>query len=321
MTAGPGSCPVVDDHLVNRLAVVPSLEYVRDPERRLAGRQAHRAPGPPSRHVHEHPLPWWRLPLRRSASVSGRVRLTRSGAPTAAHPVRTRTPSLAATSPSGAGRRPTASCRPQSAGRTRRPPLVGSSGLLARPAQRPASRAPRARRTSASSGAGMAASSCAEGRTGRRRFLHHRAAVGQRLATIKQPTGRCAAGTRRPGAGSSGFAGCRDGPGRSPHQGSTGGWPRGAQPRRTFGVRLSALSIEEDQAGSAPVGGCLIAAQRSLTQRWTATWSRSAARRTGRCTLRPRRWCNSAHTCAGWWRTPVSCSMTSVMRSRSTAPL
>jgi hypothetical protein len=64
------------------------------------------------------------------------------------------------------------------------------------------------------------------------------------------------------------------------------------------------------------VGVCLIRGQRSLTQRSTATWSRSAARRTGRCTLQPSRWCNSAHTCAGWWRTSVSRSITSVMRSR-----
>jgi hypothetical protein len=46
---------------------------------------------------------------------------------------------------------------------------------------------------------------------GRRRFLHHRAAVRQRLATIKRLTGRRAAGTSRPAAGPFGFAGCRGG--------------------------------------------------------------------------------------------------------------
>jgi hypothetical protein len=43
---------------------------------------------------------------------------------------------------------------------------------------------------------------------GRRRFLHHRAAVRQRLATIKRPTSRCAARTSRPGAGCGGHGRC-----------------------------------------------------------------------------------------------------------------
>jgi hypothetical protein len=58
--------------------------------------------------------------------------------------------------------------------------------------------------------------------------------------------------------------------------------------------------VEEDQAGSAPLGLCRIRGQRSLTQRSIAAWSRSAARRLGRWTLQPRRWCSTAHTQAGW---------------------
>jgi hypothetical protein len=68
------------------------------------------------------------------------------------------------------------------------------------------------------------------------------------------------------------------------------------------------------------LGVCLIAGQRSLTQRSMAAWSRSAARRTGRCTLQPSRWCNSAHTQAGWCCTPVSRSITVAMRSRVPNP-
>ena len=61
---------------------------------------------------------------------------------------------------------------------------------------------------------------------GRRRFLHHRAAVRQRLATIKRPRGRCAARTSRPGAGCGGHGRCPCGPGRSPQPGSArSGWP------------------------------------------------------------------------------------------------
>jgi hypothetical protein len=74
--------------------------------------------------------------------------------------------------------------------------------------------------------------------------------------------------------------------------------------------------VEEDQTGSAPLGVCRICGQRSLTQRSIAAWSRSAARRLGRCTVQPSRWRSSAHTCAGWWRTPVSRLMTSAIRSR-----
>jgi hypothetical protein len=73
--------------------------------------------------------------------------------------------------------------------------------------------------------------------------------------------------------------------------------------------------VEEDQAGSAPLGVCLMAGQHSVTQRSMAAWSRSAARRWGRWTVQPRRWCSSAHTQAGWCWTPVSRSMTSAMRS------
>jgi hypothetical protein len=58
--------------------------------------------------------------------------------------------------------------------------------------------------------------------------------------------------------------------------------------------------VEEDQAGSAPLGVCRIRGQRSSTQRSIAAWSRSAARRTGRCTLQPSRWRSSAHAQAGW---------------------
>jgi hypothetical protein len=46
--------------------------------------------------------------------------------------------------------------------------------------------------------------------------------------------------------------------------------------------------VEEDQAGSAPLGVCRIRGQRSLTQRSIAAWSRSAARRLGRWTLQPK---------------------------------
>jgi hypothetical protein len=75
--------------------------------------------------------------------------------------------------------------------------------------------------------------------------------------------------------------------------------------------------VEEDQACSAPLGVCRIRGQRSLTtQRSIAAWSRSAARRLGRWTVQPSRWCSSAHTQAGWWRTPVSRSITTPMRSR-----
>src|SRR4029450_13737463 len=52
--------------------------------------------------------------------------------------------------------------------------------------------------------------------------------------------------------------------------------------------------VEEDQAGSASLGVCRIRGHRSLTQRSMASWSRSAARRTGRWTLQPRRWRSSA---------------------------
>ena len=38
MTAGPGFVPVVDDHLVNRLAAVPSLERDRHRVRTAANR-------------------------------------------------------------------------------------------------------------------------------------------------------------------------------------------------------------------------------------------------------------------------------------------
>jgi hypothetical protein len=48
--------------------------------------------------------------------------------------------------------------------------------------------------------------------------------------------------------------------------------------------------VEEDQTGSAPLGVCLIAGHRSLTQRSMAAWSRSAARRLGRWTVQPSRW-------------------------------
>ena len=47
-----------------------------------------------------------------------------------------------------------------------------------------------------------------------------------------------------------------------------------------------------------------------------ASWSRSAARRLGRCTVQPSRWRSSAHTRAGWWRTPVSRSITTAVRPR-----
>jgi hypothetical protein len=47
-----------------------------------------------------------------------------------------------------------------------------------------------------------------------------------------------------------------------------------------------------------------------------AAWSRSAARRRGRCTLQPSRWCRIAQRWAGWWRNPVSRSITSAMRSK-----
>jgi hypothetical protein len=73
--------------------------------------------------------------------------------------------------------------------------------------------------------------------------------------------------------------------------------------------------VKEDQAGSAPLGVCLIRGQRSATLRSIAAWSRSAARRLGRCTVQPSRWCNSAHSWAGWWRTPVSRRITSAIRS------
>ena len=62
--------------------------------------------------------------------------------------------------------------------------------------------------------------------------------------------------------------------------------------------------VEEDQTGSAPLGVCRIRGQSSLTQRSIAAWSRSAARRLGRCTLQPSRWRSSAHTYAGWWLDP-----------------
>ena len=58
--------------------------------------------------------------------------------------------------------------------------------------------------------------------------------------------------------------------------------------------------VEEDQAGSASLGVCRICGHRSLTQRSMASWSRSAARRLGRWTLQPSRWCSTAHTQAGW---------------------
>jgi hypothetical protein len=73
--------------------------------------------------------------------------------------------------------------------------------------------------------------------------------------------------------------------------------------------------VEEDQTGSAPVGVCLIRGQSFLIQRSMASWSRSAARRTGRWTLQPSRSCSSAHTQAGLWRTPVSRSITVATRS------
>jgi hypothetical protein len=47
-----------------------------------------------------------------------------------------------------------------------------------------------------------------------------------------------------------------------------------------------------------------------------AAWSRSAARRRGRCTLQPSRWCRIAQRWAGWWRNPVSRSIISAMRSK-----
>jgi hypothetical protein len=68
--------------------------------------------------------------------------------------------------------------------------------------------------------------------------------------------------------------------------------------------RLRAPSLPQDPnrrvpLGSAPLGVCRIRGQSSATQRSIAAWSRSAARRVGRCTLQPSRWCSSAHTCAG----------------------
>ena len=57
--------------------------------------------------------------------------------------------------------------------------------------------------------------------------------------------------------------------------------------------------VEEDETGSAPVGVCLIAGHHSLIHRSMAAWSRSAARRTGRCTLQPSRWRRSAPTTFG----------------------
>ena len=51
-----------------------------------------------------------------------------------------------------------------------------------------------------------------------------------------------------------------------------------------------------------------------------AAWSRSAARRLGRWTVQPSRWCSTAHTQAGWWRTPVSARSPARSAPASTAP-
>jgi hypothetical protein len=45
-----------------------------------------------------------------------------------------------------------------------------------------------------------------------------------------------------------------------------------------------------------------------MAARPTAAW------RLGHWTVQPSRWRSSAHTCAGWWRTPVSRSMTMAIR-------
>jgi hypothetical protein len=97
---------------------------------------------------------------------------------------------------------------------------------------------------------------------------------------------------------------------------SIGGWPRGAQVRRTLGVRLSARSSKTTRQALCRWAFPLIGGHRSLTHRSIAAWSRSAARRTGRCTAQPSRWRSSAQMRAGWWRTPVRRSITMAIRSR-----
>ena len=97
---------------------------------------------------------------------------------------------------------------------------------------------------------------------------------------------------------------------------STGGWSLGAQLWRTL-RSAGARSRRRRRGRLCAVGrGCLILGHRSLTQRSIAAWSRSAARRLGRWTVQPSRWSSSAHTQAGWWRTPVRRSITVATRSR-----
>ena len=66
-----------------------------------------------------------------------------------------------------------------------------------------------------------------------------------------------------------------------------------------LGRQAEGAFVEEDQAGSAPLGACLIRGQSFLTHWSIAAWSRSAARRLGRCTGQPSRWRSNAQTCAG----------------------
>jgi hypothetical protein len=63
--------------------------------------------------------------------------------------------------------------------------------------------------------------------------------------------------------------------------------------------------------GSAPP---LILGHSWARQRAISASSRSAARRAGRCGLQSSRR-NSRHTCPGWKRTPVSCSITAATRA------
>src|SRR5215217_7662503 len=96
------------------------------------------------------------------------------------------------------------------------------------------------------------------------------------------------------------------------HRGLAAGRPGRAHDR---GQRNAGL-VEEADDGLAAPGVFLILGQ-SLATHWRiACSSRSTARRAGRCRLQSRRWRSSRHTCAGWWRTPVTRQMTVAMRSR-----
>ena len=78
--------------------------------------------------------------------------------------------------------------------------------------------------------------------------------------------------------------------------------------------RESAVVLEADPRPCSS-GPLLIRGQSFLIHCSIACWSRSAARRAGRCRVQPSRWRRISQVCDGEYRTPVTCSITWLMRA------